>query len=209
MAFDAFLAGYRFEGRNLRASSFVVYRGMFMRLHEWLEQQDKTLFSLNEKLINEFLNSRTLSAESRHRYLLLYTTLLAHLADFKGAQDNLARALLLEQEAPERENPEWLTAAEAQAFLTTAAPGSGWKQLRNRALAHTVLGAGLHSSECVEPKTFRLKPKTSCVGNNLGSAEWSSAFAGSPCAEVCIDSNGSLARRKNCAGPTWNAGFSC
>ena len=159
MAFDAFLAGYRFEGRNLRASSFVVYRGMFMRLHEWLGQQDKTLFSLNEKLINEFLNSRTLSAESRHRYLLLYTTLLAHLADFKGAQDNPAHALLLEQEAPERENPEWLTAAEAQAFLTTAAPGSGWKQLRNRALAHTVLGTGLHSSEVLSLKLSDLNRK--------------------------------------------------
>lgn len=134
-----------------------------MRLHDWLGQQDKNLFSLNARLINEFLDSRTLSAESRHRYLLLYTTLLAHLADFKAAQANPAHALLLEQEAPERGNPEWLTAAEAQAFLTTAAPGSGWKQLRNRALAHTVLGAALHSSEVLSLKLSDLNRKRDVV----------------------------------------------
>lgn len=164
-AFDAFLSGYRFEGRALRPSTFRIYRGMFARLQRWAQEQGQSWLALDEATLALFLQGRGLGAESRHRYLLLLTTLFSHLARLQeGASHeglNPARALLLEHEAPAREEPEWLSESELSAFLAAATlpPNPAWKRVRDKALLGTVLGAGLRSSEVLALKTPDIQRK--------------------------------------------------
>lgn len=166
-AFDAFLTSYRFNQRRLRASSFVVYKGMFVRLRQWTQQQGLTLLDINEESIENFLLGRKLSAETRHRYLLLFTSLFEHLAQTRAGEsqqtplagDNPARVLLLEKEAPLREDPAYLNANEVQRFLASLPAGNDWKCLRDRALAHLLLGAGLRSSEVLALRASDLERK--------------------------------------------------
>lgn len=155
-AFDAFLSSYRFNNRGLRASSFEVYRGMFSRLRTWASGHGVELFDLNGAHIEDFLQGRGLSDETRHRYLLLFTTLFTHLALLRSDVEELAnpaRELLLEREAPGREEPEHLGTVELRRFLDAIPPGEQWKRVRDRALLYAILGAGLRSTESL---TLRL-----------------------------------------------------
>lgn len=154
-AFDAFLTSYRFNRRRLRSSSFFVYRGMLGRLRVWAQEQGLTLFDLHTDTVEQFLNGRRLSAQTRHRYLLLFTNLFEHLTQLKAAEvsvepmssDNPARTLLLERQAPPREDPDFLNEAEMLRFVAALPPSTNWKRLRDRAMAMLLLGAGLRSSE--------------------------------------------------------------
>lgn len=160
LAFDAFLGGYQFQGRKLRPSSFTIYRGMLRRLTAWAREQGWTIFDLNESRLETFLAERALSAQTRHRYLLVFTTLFAHLAQIKAGEtaasprpaDNPARVLLLEHEAPDREEPAYLSEGETKAFIAALPQATGWKKVRNRAMAFTLLGTGMRSSELLEMK---------------------------------------------------------
>lgn len=166
-AFDAFLIGYRFNGRRLRASSFAVYKGMFSRLLAWAREQGKTLFELGEDSMHRFLDGRRLSAETRHRYLLLFATLFEHLARIRAGQslvapqqaENPAHILLLEREAPPRDDPDFLDAQELQRFLGALPSGQGWKRMRDRAMLMLLLGAGLRSSEVLALRLSDLQSK--------------------------------------------------
>jgi integrase len=153
-AFDAFLVGYRFNGRRLRASSFAVYKGMFSRLLIWAKEQGKPLFEVGQDGLQHFLDGRRLSAQTRHRYLLLFSTMFEHLAHIRAGQspvapqdDNPARSLLLEREAPGRDDPDFLEAHEVQRFMAAIPSDGNWKRQRDRALLMLLLGSGLRSSE--------------------------------------------------------------
>jgi len=167
-AFDAFLEGYRFHRRRLRASSFVIYKGMFVRLREWAQQQGLSLFEVKETAIEQFLVSRKLAAETRHRYLLLFTTLFEHLAQIRAGEaqqtplitENPARALLLEREAPSRDDPDYLNETEIRRFIDALPTGSDWKTVRDRAMALLLLSAGLRSSELLALKIKDLESKS-------------------------------------------------
>jgi integrase len=167
-AFDSFLASYRFNQRRLRLSSFVVYKGMFSRLRLWAKEQGISLFEVKEPSIEQFLDSRRLSPETRHRYLLLFTALFEHLAQLKAessslapsVNDNPARTLLLEREAPSREDPDFLNESEVQRFVEALPLGTNWKRVRDRAMALLVLGAGLRSSEVLSMKISDLQLKS-------------------------------------------------
>lgn len=164
-AFDAFLSGYRFNQRRLRASSFAIYKGMFGRLQAWAQQQGLNLLDLREPALEEFLAQRSLAAETRHRYLLLFRTLFEHLAQLQaGAShrpplvtENPARTLLLERQAPARTDPDYLNREEVDRFVKALSPGSNWKRVRDRALAVLLLGAGLRSSEALALRTSDLQ----------------------------------------------------
>lgn len=155
VAFDAFLVGYRFNNRRLRASSFSIYQGMFSRLLDWAKHRGESLFALREAALARFLEERRLSDETRHRYLLLLATLFEHLARVRAGQspvapqpvDNPARVLLLEREAPGREDPAFLSPEEVQRFTAALPQGMNWKRLRDRAMLMLLLGAGLRTSE--------------------------------------------------------------
>jgi len=167
-AFDSFLAAYRFNQRRLRPSSFVVYKGMFSRLRSWAKEQGISLLEINEPAIEQFLDIRGLSPETRHRYLLLFTTLFEHLAQLKAEgssqapslNGNPARTLLLEREAPSREDPDFLNESEVQRFVEALPFGTNWKRVRDRAMALLVLGAGLRSSEVLSMKISDLRLKS-------------------------------------------------
>lgn len=153
-AFDAFLAGFKFDGRHLRESSFTIYRGMFDRLRRWALEQGKSVLQLDESALEVFLEMRGLSPETRHRYLLVFSTWFAHLAQLRLAADtasgaNPARLLLLETKAPEREDPEALTPDELQLFWDALPAATTWKKARTNALVYAILGAGLRSSEAL------------------------------------------------------------
>lgn len=160
LAFDAFLDGYRFNRRRLRASSFIIYKGMFDRLRAWAQQQGKTLFDLGGAELEHFIDGRGLSMQTRHRYLLLFSNLFEHLAQLRAASTwvtpvaggNPARVLLLEREAPPRIDPDFLTGSEVQHFIQALPPAQGWKLQRDRAMAMLLLGAGLRSSEVLALK---------------------------------------------------------
>lgn len=166
-AFDSFLTGYRFKQRRLRASSFYVYRGMLGRLRSWAQEQGMTLFDITTNKLEQFLDGRRLSAQTRHRYLLLFTSLFVHLALLReetrdGVQptgSNPARTLLLEREAPMREDPDFLNPAEVVRFMAALPMGGNWKQLRDRALAMLLLGAGLRSGEVLALQVTDLQIK--------------------------------------------------
>jgi integrase len=167
-AFDAYLSSYRFEQRRLRPSSFVIYKGMFSRLLEWAAAQQLSLFAISASGLEQFLASKRLSAETRHRYLLLFTSLFAHLAHLQvgassavnAAEDNPARTLLLEREAPTREDPTALNRLEVQRFIGQLPPATNWKRRRDRALVFLVLGAGLRVSEVLALKLSELSFKS-------------------------------------------------
>lgn len=154
-AFDAFLANFKFDGRSLRESSFVIYRGMFERLVQWAVEEKRPLMELRELDLELFLESRGLAPETRHRYLLVFSSLFNHLARLRGelpvdaVVDNPARALLLEAPAPEREEPEWLDRADMARFIKALPPATTWKKSRSNALAYLILGAGLRVSEAL------------------------------------------------------------
>jgi integrase/recombinase XerD len=150
-AFDAFLSNYRFEGRALRASSFTIYRGMFSRLRDWALEQGLPWQTLDEAALEQFFQGRDLGAESRHRYLLLFTHLaqLPRQASQDAPSHNPARMLLLQREAPERDEPEWLDEDQLHQFIGALPTGQGWKRVRDRALVLLILGAGLRSSEAL------------------------------------------------------------
>jgi integrase len=153
-AFDAFLAGFQFDGRHLRESSFTIYRGMFDRLRRWALEQGKSVLQLDETALEVFLEMRGLSRETRHRYLLVFSTWFAHLAQLRQVQEskngaNPARVLLMEAKAPEREDPEALTPAELQLFVDALPAPTTWKKARTNALVYAILGAGLRSSEAL------------------------------------------------------------
>ena len=166
--FDTFLTGYRFNQRRLRASSFVIYKGMFTRLREWAQTQGLSLFDLKEASIEQFLDSRRLSAETRHRYLLLFTTLFEHLALVRAGearlpsleQVNPARTLLLEREAPSRDDPDFMNMEEVRRFVDALPAPSNWKRVRDRAMALLVLGAGLTSGEVLRLRISDLRLKS-------------------------------------------------
>ncbi len=171
VAFDAFLSGYRFNERRLRASSFRIYKGMFGRLREWALAQGLSLFDLKAASIEQFLGSRGLSAETRHRYLLLFTSLFEHLAHIRAGEAELpslslanpARTLLLEREAPSREDPDFMNMAEVRRFVDALPASSNWKRLRDRAMALMVLGAGLTSSEVLRLRVSDLRFKSGAL----------------------------------------------
>lgn len=158
-AFDAFLANFQFKGRHLRPSSFVIYRGMFQRLLRWAQEQapPRKVVELNDTALELFLEERSLAAETRHRYLLVFNTLFEHLAQLQialsetpaPAADNPARTLLMDGPAPDRADPEYLTLQEMEAFLKALPSATTWKKARTNALAYTLVGAGLRSSEAL------------------------------------------------------------
>ena len=78
-AFDDFLQSYRFGTRALRPSSAVIYRGMFRRLMKWAGEGRVGLFDLNESALESFLQAQGIRPETRHRYLLVFRALFAHL----------------------------------------------------------------------------------------------------------------------------------
>jgi integrase len=167
-AFDSFLASYRFNQRRLRPSSFIVYKGMFRRLRLWAKEHGISLFEVKELSIEQFLDARGLSPETRHRYLLLFAALFEHLAQFKcevpsaalSPIDNPARTLLLEREAPSREDPDFLNETEMLRFVEALPLGANWKRMRDRAMALLVLGAGLRSKEVLSIKVIDLQLKS-------------------------------------------------
>lgn len=157
VVFDAFLSGYRFNQRGLRPSSFAIYRGMFQRLVDWASGQGIYLLDIQVPAIERFLDGRRLGPESRHRYLLLFTSLFEHLAlltstasvDELPESENPARTLLLQDRAPERQDPDFMTSKEVQRFIEALPGGANWKRVRDRAIAMMLLGAGLRSGEAL------------------------------------------------------------
>jgi site-specific recombinase XerD len=144
---------------------------MFGRLRAWANAQGLSVFDITAVGLEEFLDGKRLSAETRHRYLLLFTTLFEHLARLKAGTsseaplpaDNPARTLLLEREAPLREDPDYLNGVEVQCFLEMLPSGSNWKRLRDRALVFLVLGAGLRVSEVLSLKLTDLSFKANAI----------------------------------------------
>ncbi|MBL0427789.1 tyrosine-type recombinase/integrase [Ramlibacter alkalitolerans] len=146
-AFEAFLTGREFGGRKLRPSSFNIYRGQFLRLLTWLQEQGRALHELDAARLDLFLATRELRAETRHRYLLVFTDLYRHLGTLRRQEDNPAYELLLEQQAPEREEPEALTPDEVRAVFRALPRKEGWKHHRFRAMLWLLTGAGLRPTE--------------------------------------------------------------
>lgn len=187
-AFDAFLTEYSFAGRKLRPSSFVIYRGMFARLREWATEQGIELLAIQAPIIERFLNSRRLGPETRHRYLLFFTTLFEHLAlvqkeegDAVVEDENPARSLLMMRPAPLRADPELLNEQEVELFIASLPKGTKWKAVRDRALALMVLGAGLRSAEVLNLKLSDLVLK-----DDHPVAVWVQAHAPKPARKVPI-----------------------
>lgn len=163
-AFDAFLASYQFDGRALRKSSFVIYKGMFLRLSEWLKEGQMTVLDVTGEKLEAFLENRNLSPESRHRYLLMFREMFNRLAALKALEEvdsnkNPAISLLLQGPAPEREDPDWLTAEELHRLVAIQPPSGSWKKSRNYALCYFLLGAGLKASELLSLRVSDLNYK--------------------------------------------------
>lgn len=165
-AFDAFLAQRRINGRVLRPSSFAIYRGMFLRLLDWLRYRGLALEDLRAGSLDDFLASRPLAPETRHRYLLVFTELYQHLLLLKDEeQANPARQLLTSQPAPDRQSPEALTPADVRRLLAQLSAEQlmpGWKHQRQAAMVMMLLGAGLRTTELLTLKLRSLSRGDSC-----------------------------------------------
>lgn len=160
-AFDSFLSNRRLNGRLLRPSSFAIYRGMFLRLQEWLGARGLILEDLDASRLESFLDGRDLAAETRHRYLLIFTELYQHLAILRDEENNPARELLTSQPAPERVQAEALTPQEVRTLLQVLreARKPGWKSRRLVAMVCLLLGAGLRTAELLSMRVRDVNQK--------------------------------------------------
>jgi integrase len=149
--------------RPLRASSQTIYRGMFEALLAHLTTQGVGLAEVTPEHIEAFLAAREVDLHRRHRYLLLFSRMSAHLQGLGlvGSR-NAARELLLEDPRPQDSPAQALTPEEVQRLLQ-ALPSVGrgaWRQARLRAVVHTLLHTGLRSSELIELTLDQVAPST-------------------------------------------------
>lgn len=174
LAFEEFLATYRFGRRALRPSSYTIYRGMFERLLAWCLAEGVPLWSLTEDDLQRFLDNRSgsggaapLGRVSRHRYLLFFRALFDHWRTLgrmeptpealsaEPPRDNPALRLLTSVAAPERDAPEFLTLAESERLIEALLDQlrhpvhARWKLQRNPAMLLVVLGTGLRVGELI------------------------------------------------------------
>lgn len=143
------------QQKKVRQSSLKVYGGMFRRLLAWLEVRQVSLESLDDRLLERFLAERPIGRMSAHRYLLLFSeffTWLRRRRHEAGTQSNAALKLLLAAPAPTPLLPQCLdemALQRVQAAIAEWSKASSWKKVRNGALAATLLGAGLRSTEAI------------------------------------------------------------
>ncbi len=163
-AFAAWLGQARAaHDRPLRASSQTIYRGMFEALLTYLAGQGVGLAELTPEHIEAFLTAREVDLHRRHRYLLLFSRMTGHLQGLGlvGAR-NPARELLLQDPRPEDSPAQALTPEETKRLLhVLGSVGRGaWRQARLRAVVHTLLFAGLRSSELTQLTLGQVSPTT-------------------------------------------------
>lgn len=146
--FERWLAQQRVAvSRQLRASSVLTYTAMF---NQWLAfLQDRRLHLLEARTTDAlaFFEGLDLEPVSRRRYLQLLDRVYRHLLLLGWQGANPLVELLSQEQELQLDPPSMLTRQEEDRLVQALREGSAWKDMRDRALAALMLGAGLRNSE--------------------------------------------------------------
>ncbi|MCP1119957.1 tyrosine-type recombinase/integrase [Robbsia andropogonis] len=153
-AFDDWLALQRF-----RTSSVLVYRAQWHHFLDWLAARGRTLRGAEPALIDEFAATIDVKRQQRARYLRIMERVFDDMTGQSQAQGNPARAVTRRIDAPWTDTVSnaptgFLDATERgrlwEELARTISPEGQvlpWRDLRDRAMAAMLLGAGLKLNE--------------------------------------------------------------
>ncbi|WP_347558229.1 tyrosine-type recombinase/integrase [Robbsia sp. KACC 23696] len=153
-AFDAWMSLQRF-----RSSSILVYRAQWHHFLDWLAARGRTLRGAEPALIDEFAATIDVKRQQRARYLRIMERVFDDMSGQSQALGNPARAVTRSIDAPWTDTASnaptgfldrsertclWEELARADAPDGQPLP---WRDLRDRAMAAMLLGAGLKLNE--------------------------------------------------------------
>ena len=152
--FDAWLSA-----RHFRGSSADVYRAQWHHFLDWLAERNKTLLNTEPALIDEFVSTLDVKREQRARYLRIMERVFDDMFKEAPTAGNPARPIsraIDAQWADAHSNAPMGFLSETERVQIwrelerSIGPGGqdiSWRDLRDRAMAAVMLGAGLKLSE--------------------------------------------------------------
>lgn len=150
----------------LLSASAKTYIAMFGRLHAWMTEQGKTLHSVDDLVIREFLDTRNarkrpLNSAIRIRYVRLLERIYDHLQVQPNPARRVAFQIFKAKSAAGADKPKaWVDDAQQAAFMAAMPSPDNWKNRRDRAMLSMMLGAGLKVSEVISVRVADLgKPE--------------------------------------------------
>ena len=151
----------------LRPATIQVYTLMFGKFHRWLRDHGKTLFTVTDDDILQFLDTRIADGEGaagqlkstiRVKYVRMLERVFQHLEVAPNPAQSTAFQIYKTAGASGKDlDMVIMDAAQQQAFMN-ALPvanetSAGWKRRRDRAMQALMLGAGLTVAEAMHAKT--------------------------------------------------------
>lgn len=155
------------KAEPLRPATIQVYTLMFGKFHRWVRDHGKTLLTVDDHDILQFLNSRSvdesgegdqLKSTIRVKYVRLLERVFQHLEVAPNPAQSTAFQIYKTAGASGKDlDMVVMDTAQQQAFME-ALPvandtSAGWKRRRDRAMQALMLGAGLTVAEAMHAKT--------------------------------------------------------
>jgi integrase/recombinase XerD len=161
---------YRDPGKSvepLRPATIQVYTLMFGKFHRWMRDHGKTLFTVDDADILQFLNSRAvdesrtggqLKSTIRVKYVRLLERIFQHLEVAPNPAQSTAFQIYKTAGASGKDlDMVVMDTSQQQAFMDALPVANdtpaGWKRRRDRAMQALMLGAGLTVAEAMHAKT--------------------------------------------------------
>jgi integrase len=155
--------------QRFRTSSVLVYRAQWHHFLDWLTARGRTLRSTEPALIDEFAATIDVKRQQRARYLRIMERVFDDMSGQSQALGNPARTVTRSIDAPWTDTASnaptgFLTPAERALLwqaLTQTETAAGqplpWRDLRDRAMAAMLLGAGLKLNELESMELAQLR----------------------------------------------------
>ena len=150
----------------LRPATAHIYTLMFGKFNRWMRDHGKTLFTVNDQDILQFLNSRVvdeggegeqLKSTIRVKYVRMLERIFQHLEVSPNPAQSTAFQIYKTAGASGRDlDMVVMDDAQQQAFMAALPVANdtpaGWKRRRDRAMQALMLGAGLTVAEAMHAK---------------------------------------------------------
>jgi integrase/recombinase XerD len=154
------------KAQPLRPATIQVYTLMFGKFHRWMRDHGKTLYTVNDDDILQFLDSRQadepgaseqLKSTIRVKYVRMLERVFQHLEVSPNPAQSTAFQIYKTKGASGKDlEMVVMDDAQQQAFMRALpvanATPAGWKRRRDRAMQALMLGAGLTVAEAMHAK---------------------------------------------------------
>ena len=155
------------KAQPLRPATMQVYTLMFGKFNRWMRDHGKTLFTVDEDDILQFLNTRQveevgateqLKSTIRVKYVRMLERVFQHLEVSPNPAQSTAFQIYKTKGASGKDlDMVVMDDAQQQAFMRALPVANvtpaGWKRRRDRAMQALMLGAGLTVAEAMHAKT--------------------------------------------------------